>query len=131
MRKEDILTASAQSLQEKAGLRDGIWTTNADGRTVYANQRMAQMLGTTVAAMLGQLSFGFVFPEDVQLAKRLFDTHKRGDSKHFQFRLRRTDGSSAWVSVSNTPMFSHSEFQGILAFFSETESPSLVSSVSA
>jgi PAS domain S-box-containing protein len=110
---------------------DGIWKINADGRTVYANQRMAQMLGTAVEAMLGELSFGFVFPEDVEGAMCLFDTKKRGDSKPFRFRLRRTDGSSVWVSVSNTPMYSNSEFQGILASFSEIESPTLVASVSA
>lgn len=86
---------------------------------------MAEMLGTTVDAMLGQLSFAFVFPEDVEVAKRLFDFKKRGDTKPFQFRLRRMDGSPVWVSVSNTPMFSNSEFQGILGLFSEIESPAL------
>jgi PAS domain S-box-containing protein len=111
--------------------RDGIWKIDTEGRTVYANQRMAEMLGTTADAMLGQLSFGFVFPEDVEVSKRLFNSKKRGDSRPFQFRLRRKDGSPIWVSVSNTPMFSNSEFQGILGLFSEIETPSAVASASA
>src|SRR5712692_7420502 len=58
------------SLQDKARPQEYIWKINAGGCTVYANQRMAEMLGTTVDAMLGQLSFRFVFPEDVEVAKR-------------------------------------------------------------
>jgi PAS domain S-box-containing protein len=124
-----MLTAGTQ-VQDKARLRDGIWTINAEGRTVFANKPMVQMLGTTVSAIIGQSSFDFVFPEDAEAAKRLFEIKKGGDTQAFKFRLRRTDGSSVWAEISNTPMFSQSgEFQGIVGLFSEIEPASLSRSV--
>jgi PAS domain S-box-containing protein len=124
-----MLTARTQ-MQEQARLCDGIWTINAEGRTVFANKPMVQILGTTVSAMIGQSSFDFVFPEDLEAAKRLFEIKRGGDTQSFQFRLRRTDGSSVWVNISNTPMFSQSgEFQGIVGLFSEIEVASRAQSV--
>jgi PAS domain S-box-containing protein len=124
-----MLTAGTP-LRDAARLRDGIWTINAEGRTVFANKAMVQMLGTTVSAIIGQCSFDYVFPEDVEAAKRLFEIKRGGDTKSFQFRLRRADGSSVWVEISNTPMFSQSgEFQGIVGLFSEIEAASPARSV--
>jgi PAS domain S-box-containing protein len=65
-----------------------IWILDINGQTVYANQRMAEILGTTPAEMIGHPSFDYVFPEDVPAAQRLFDARKRGDINPFHFRLR-------------------------------------------
>jgi hypothetical protein len=46
----------------------------------YANERMAEILGTCVSGMMGRSSLGYVFPEDIPAAQRLFDFKKRGDS---------------------------------------------------
>jgi PAS domain S-box-containing protein len=45
--------------------RDGIWIIDADAQTIYANERMAEILGTSPAEMIGQPSFAYLFPEDV------------------------------------------------------------------
>ena len=47
---------------------DGIWIIDVNAQTVYANQRMAEILGTTPAEMVGHPSFDYVFPEDVPAA---------------------------------------------------------------
>jgi PAS domain S-box-containing protein len=47
---------------------DGIWIVDFNAQTVYANQRMAEILGTTPAEMVGHPSFDYVFPEDVPAA---------------------------------------------------------------
>jgi PAS domain S-box-containing protein len=99
--------------------KDGIWIIDALGQTVYANQRMAEILVTTPAEMMGQPSFTYVFPEDVPAAQRLFDAKKLGDFNRFHFRLRRKDGSSVEVDVQGTPMYNAAgSFNGIIGTFS-------------
>ena len=69
-----------------------------------SNQRMAEILGTTPAAMIGHRSFDYVFPEDAPAAQRMFDAKTRGDMNPFHFRLRCKDGSAVQVDVQGTPM---------------------------
>lgn len=98
--------------------REGIWTIDAEGNTLFANETMAAMLGTTAADMIGKPSFEYVFPEDVEAAQRLFQAKSRGDLSSFEFRIRRKDGAPVWVAVQGTPM--HDEegrFRGIVGTF--------------
>ena len=102
--------------------KDGIWIIDAEANTVFANIAMAEILGTTVANMLGKPSFNYVFPEDVAAAQQLFDSKKRGDGTPFHFRLRREDGSEIWVDVLGTPMLSPAgELLGIVGTFTVSE----------
>jgi PAS domain S-box-containing protein len=92
------------------------------GRTVYANDRMAEILKTQPSEMVGQPSFTFVFPEDVEMAQRLFEAKKHGGIEPFHFKLRRNDGSAVWVDVQGTPMRNAAgEFTGIVGTFSVLE----------
>ncbi len=102
--------------------QDGIWIIDTQARTVYANDRMAEILGSSTQDMKGQLSFEYVFPEDLEAARRLFDFKKRGDSGPFHFKLRRKDGSACWVNVQGTPMYNaNGEFKGIVGTFSVSQ----------
>lgn len=97
---------------------DGIWIIDTEAKTVYANIRMAEILGTTPSEMQGQPSFTYVFPEDVDAARRLFDWKKGGNAAPFHFRLRRKDGSTIWVDVQGTPMKNAAgQFTGIIGTF--------------
>jgi PAS domain S-box-containing protein len=99
--------------------RDGIWIIDADARTTYANERMAEILGTSQSEMIGQPSFTYLFPEDVEAAQRLFDVKKGGSANPFRFRLRRKDGTALWVDVQGTPMHdAEGIFMGIIGTFS-------------
>ena len=99
--------------------QDGIWIIDENAQTVYASERMAEILGTVPSEMLGQPSFTYVFPEDVSAAQRLFESKKRGDANPFHFKLRRKDGSAVWVDVQGTPMHNAAGvFRGIVGTFS-------------
>lgn len=41
---------------------DGIWIIDAEGKTVFANEPMTEILGTAPAAIIGEDSFHYVFP---------------------------------------------------------------------
>jgi PAS domain S-box-containing protein len=103
---------------------DGIWIIDIEAKTAYANERMAEILGTSPAEMVGRESFAYVFPEDVDAAQRLFDAKIRGDTKPFHFKLRRKDGSAVWVDVQGTPMHNAAGvFKGIVGTFSVSTQP--------
>jgi PAS domain S-box-containing protein len=108
------------------GQRDGIWIIDAEGKTVFANDSMAQILRTTAPDLVGKDSFLFVFPEDLPAAQRLFSSKQAGSSAPFHFKLRRIDGSSIWVDVQGTPMRNAAgQFTGIVGTFtvSDVQSP--------
>jgi PAS domain S-box-containing protein len=102
--------------------QDGIWIVDTEGKTVYASDRMAEILGTDRTALVGKPSFDFVFQEDVEAAQRLFNWKKGGSAEPFHFRLRRADGSAVWVDVQGTPMQNAAgKFTGIVGTFSISE----------
>ncbi len=101
---------------------DGIWIIDAEAKTTFASERMAEILGTTPTELAGKSSFEYLFPEDVDAAQKLFESKIRGDSKPFHFRLRRQDGSSIWVDVQGTPMHNAAgKFRGVVGTFSVSE----------
>lgn len=104
--------------ESKPGSPDGLWIIDSQGKTVYANEDMAQILGTTIADLLGKDSFLFVFPEDLDAARQLFAAKVAGNRTPFHFRLRRVDGSSIWTDVQGTPMRNAADqFIGIVGSF--------------
>jgi PAS domain S-box-containing protein len=97
---------------------DGLWIIDGEGKTVYVNDFMAEILGTTAAELRGQDSFQYVFPEDLPAAQRLFAAKRGGSSSPFHFRLRRADGNSIWVDVQGTPLHNAAgRFTGVVGTF--------------
>ena len=79
---------------------DGIWVIDAEGRTSYANPRMAQMLGLPADAMIGRPFTDFVDADGRARAQALFAGPAAGAVERVDFRLRRADGCGLWVSLS-------------------------------
>jgi PAS domain S-box-containing protein len=97
---------------------DGLWIIDAEGRTVYASDSMAEILGTTSTDLAGKDSFLYVFPEDLAEAQRLFESKKAGSMAPFHFKLRRVDGSSIWADVQATPLRNAAgRFTGVVGTF--------------
>ncbi len=102
---------------------DGIWIIDADGKTVYANDFMADILGTTAFDLTGKDSFLYVFPEDLSAAQRLFSAKRAGNSAPFHFKLRRNDGTAVWVNVQGTPLRNAAgRFNGVVGTFTLSDS---------
>lgn len=122
--KEDIWELFRVNDWNASGSSDGIWIIDANGNTILANARMAEILRTSASAMVGESSFIYVFPDDQDAAQRLFNSKSTGDSKPFHFRLRRKDGSEVWVDVQGTPLRSASgKFTGIVGTFTVATDP--------
>jgi PAS domain S-box-containing protein len=104
------------------GHQDGIWIIDTDAKTVYANDRTAEILGTSPSETIRAPSLSYVFQDDVESAQRLFTAKAHGDINPFHFKLRRKDSSAVWVDVHGTPMHNAvGEFTGIVGTFSVFE----------
>jgi PAS domain S-box-containing protein len=97
---------------------DGIWIIDNEARTLFANARMGEILGTSASELAGRQSFEYVFEEDAEAAQKLFDRKRAGELNAFHFRLRRANGSPIWVDVQGTPMHNpEGGFLGIVGTF--------------
>jgi PAS domain S-box-containing protein len=99
---------------------DGIWVVDPQGRTIFNNKRMAEILGADTESLSEQSCFECVFPEDPPEAHRQFAQGMAGNRQPFDFRLRRNDGSALWVSISCGPVYDTSGVVvGLLGLFTE------------
>ena len=83
---------------------EGIWMIDLHSRTIFANDRMAKLLGTTPEAMMGQPVPEFCFPEDIARARSVIAANFEGRSEEFEFRFRRPDGSEIPVLAGTAPL---------------------------
>ncbi len=84
---------------------EGVWVVSPEGRTIFCNERMAEILGTDVESLQRLSCFDSVFPADLEEAQRQFGLQIAGGGRPFDFRLRRIDGSAIWVGISCLPMY--------------------------
>ena len=117
-------TALAQSEQryrqivETAG--EGIWQIDGENRTTFVNQRMAEMLGYTVAEMDGASMFEFMDEEGKALAAANVERRQRGIKEQHDFKFRRKDGRDLWAIVSTDPIFdSAGRYAGALGLITD------------
>lgn len=86
----------AQRLLELA--HEGVWTLDREGRTTFANPRIADLLGTTQAELLRSPASRWLAPGD-PFMHRLAEL-REGMAEEFEARLVRTDGTELWAAVA-------------------------------
>jgi len=96
--------------------QEGIWQIDAEGRTTFANARMAEMLGCSVAAMQGKTLFDFMDEEGQCLARERLERRRQGIAEQHDFRFRRLDGGEIWALLSTNPILdAEGRYAGALA----------------
>jgi PAS domain S-box-containing protein len=83
---------------------EGVWLIDRQGRTQYANDRMAALLGATPEQIRSGTVLDFVFPEDLAAARQRIETNLAGVAEEFDFRFRRADGEEALVLAGTSPV---------------------------
>jgi diguanylate cyclase (GGDEF)-like protein/PAS domain S-box-containing protein len=94
--------ARYRSIVETA--QEGIWQIDADNRTTFVNQKMADMLGYTVEEMHGQPLFDFMDDDSKTLAARNVERGQRGMAEQHEFKFRRQDGGEIWTLLNTAPL---------------------------
>jgi PAS domain S-box-containing protein len=82
----------------------GVWSLDEKGRTTFANENVATMLGFPVADLIGKSLFDFADPTEAQSTDRLFARHVAARSTERMFCFRTKDGSKLWTELHFNPM---------------------------
>lgn len=99
---------------------EGIWLLDRGARTIYLNERMAELLGYTEEEMLGRPITDFCFPEDAALAITRVECNLRGRYDRYDFRFRRADGSELHVLAATNPIRdAQREITGAVGMFTD------------
>ncbi|HIE28819.1 TPA: PAS domain S-box protein [Candidatus Poribacteria bacterium] len=82
----------------------GVWEIDAQARTVFANERMAQMLGYSKDEMIGHHLFEFMDDEWKETAKVNLARRQQGIVEQHEFCFRKKDGASLWALLATSPL---------------------------
>src|SRR5271166_3772167 len=117
LRQRHSLEAAYWQLVETA--QEGVWSVDAEGKTVFANENMAAILGTSRGEMIGKSILPFVPQEKKdELLNRLL-RRQRGLQEHYEFAFLRADGAQVWTLLRVSPVFRHGQYTGSLALVSD------------
>jgi PAS domain S-box-containing protein len=81
----------------------GVWV-SLNGRTRYANRRMAELLGYSVEELVAMPVVDFVDSEALPALKERGEQTRAGKLLHFTQNLRRADGSTFLAEITTTPL---------------------------
>ncbi|MBI4317692.1 MAG: MEDS domain-containing protein [Chloroflexi bacterium] len=83
---------------------EGIWIVDADNKTTFVNQALADMLGYTADEMMGESLFAFMDEESRRVARITVEHRRQSSRGQHDFKFRRKDGTDLWAIVSTTPI---------------------------
>ncbi len=99
---------------------EGIWIMDENADTVFANERMTQMMSCEQNELLGRNFTEFLFQEDIPDHKLRLASRRQGVSETYERRMRRKDGSELWTLISGAPIYhDDGRFHGSLAMFTD------------
>ncbi|WP_333582942.1 PAS domain S-box protein [Methanoculleus bourgensis] len=104
-RMEEILQESESKYRFLIeNLNEGIWMIDARGTTVFANQKMADILGYPVADMIGMPVSAFVAEEDVGAVQERLRRRERGMREVFECEFLQKSGARVHTLVATAPI---------------------------
>ena len=75
-----------------------------DGRIAFASTYFCDLVGVKHDKVAGLSYFDFVFPDDVDAARNLFEVTESPYADPLRFRLRRLDGTEVWTTIQVSPV---------------------------
>lgn len=82
-----------------------VWVATRDGLCTYVSRSWYEFTGQADGAALGSGWLDPIHPEDREQARSAFKSSDALEPFRFEYRLRRSDGSYAWMLDSAAPLF--------------------------
>ena len=82
----------------------GVLIVDLNGQIAFANTFFCDLVGVEHSNIRGMSWFDFVFSDDLEAAKKLFETNKGSSAEPFSFRLKRSDETPIWADVQGVAM---------------------------
>ena len=120
-RQEQVLRDSEDCYRNIVSTaQEGMWLIDAEARTSFVNQRMADMLGYSPEEMMGRTLFSFIDEEAAKDAGSHMERRRAGIAENLDVRLRRKDGSELWTMMASNPVFGDDgTFHGALSLVTD------------
>jgi|GEM_PF-6651957 len=97
-------------------LQEGIWQIDKDGKTIFINERMAEMLGYPLEEVSKKSLFDFMDQEGIDITKQHIENRKRGIREQYEFWFDRKDGKRIATIIEAVPLFDENRnYTGILS----------------
>jgi len=113
--EEALRTERDFARQVMDAMGEGLSVTDANGRLSYVNSALAQMVGSTPAAMLGRNPADYVVDDDYQVLMRVVEGRRQSNRSVYELRLQHSAGQTTPVLVSGTPRVRRGQYQGAIA----------------
>lgn len=84
--------------------QEGVFQVDADLRPVFVNDRLAEMLGSSVDELMRLSVFDFLDPEARARAEAIIEQLRNGAPQQIDLPVRRRDGTSLWILGTATPV---------------------------
>ena len=105
-------------LVEDAG--EGIWVGDPDGKTLFTNARLADMLGYTPDEMTGRSVFTFIDQNQRNAARLHLSRRRQGERTHFDLSLRHKSGARISTTIAANPIYgANGEYVGVQAIVND------------
>ena len=99
--------------------QEGVWSVDAEGKTVFANENMAAILGTSPGEMIGKSILPFVPQEKKDELLNHLLQREQGLQEHYEFPFLRADGAQVWTLLRVSPVLRGGQHSGCLALVSD------------
>ncbi len=99
--------------------QEGVWSVDAEGKTVFANENMAAILGTSPGEMIGKSILPFVPQEKKDELLNHLLKREQGLQEHYEFPFLRADGAQVWTLLRVSPVLRDGQHSGCLALVSD------------
>jgi PAS domain S-box-containing protein len=101
--EEALKESEAKYRQIVETANEGIWQTDADMKTIYVNEKMAEMMGYTAGEMTGSHFFDFMDEEGIALMNKKLQNGKNS-KRTYGHKFIKKDGEYLHVLVNATPL---------------------------
>lgn len=98
---------------------EGIWMIDTNYLTVFANQKLADMLGCSLDEIIGKTFFDFMDADGIELANSNLSKVKSGISEAHEFRFVTAKGEDLWTHINTSPVIENGTYSGALAMVTD------------
>jgi PAS domain S-box-containing protein len=98
---------------------EGVWLIDASGRTAFANEKLARLLGYELEELLGRPLTDFVDGTSRALVEEGWLRRRHTQSDHRDLVLLRNDGSPVYASVASSPIEEDGLYGGALVMVTD------------
>jgi PAS domain S-box-containing protein len=99
--------------------REGIYTLDHEARVVFANRRLAEMLGYRLDEIIGRPMFELMDEEAKAIAAAQLDRRRKGLTDIYELKLVKKDGGCVLGLISVAPLMVNDAFSGSLGILTD------------